>query len=157
MAFQIRCSVCRKAFPHQPGKDPWPDTCPLCHVSLAHNRADDDVVMPFIRTSKSTLIDSVYRDVEKTSEVRAERAAEMVGVPVSEMSGLKVTNLNDARHEGDVAAVPVVNDVTRIMDRGIGGFQGANGSEFAAGVKQGPYPNAGARMHDTIRRINQGG
>lgn len=151
MAFRLRCPVCRKAFAYEPGTA-YPDECPLCETYIGSGRKDDDVVMPFIRSSTMKSIDGTYREVEKSSEHRAEQAAQMAGVPVSEMSDLKITNLRDARHPGDVAAVPVQNDVSRFMEQtGIGGFRGVDGSGYSAAVQTGPSPNVGARMRTALQ------
>ena len=101
------------------------------------------------------MTDKVYRDMERASEGRAEQAAEMAGVPVSEMSHLKITNMRDNVQVGESAAMPVVNDVTRQMDAiaARGGQIGfANGADFAATTNSGPYPRAGAAALGAIQR-----
>jgi len=156
MAFRLRCQTCRQAFAFDPKSEKWPDECPICHTHMGYNdRADDDIVMPSIRTMRSSATDKVYREMETASEKRAEAAAEMAGVPTSEMSGLKITNLSDARREGDVAAPPVTaanNSVVAFMEQTkIGGFQG-NGSEYSGAVQVGPAPNAGARARSMLQQ-----
>lgn len=148
---KLRCPDCRGTFSYTPGA--WPRFCPLCGTDINNDRDDDDIVMPFVRRGAMKATDQVYRDMERGSEVRAQLAAEKLGVPVSEMSDLKITNLNSSAREGDVAAVDKVTPVTQMMDTGIGGFQGANGAAFAAGVKSGHYPNAGAGAVTAVQRI----
>lgn len=151
MAFRLRCPVCRKAFAYEPGTA-YPDECPVCETYIGSGRKDAEIVMPFIRSSTMKNIDGTYREMEKASERRAEQAAQLAGVPTSEMSGLKITNLQDARREGDVAAVPVQNDVSRFMEQtGIGGFRGVDGSGYSAAVQTGPSPNVGARMRTALQ------
>jgi hypothetical protein len=138
-----------------------PDYCPLCGERIGHDRDDDDVVAPFIRHTTTKATDQVYRDIEQASERRAELAAEMAGTSVEEMSGLKITNLRDQRHAGDVAAVPVVNDITRFMDdnpklSGFTGGAGGQGVQYSGAVQAGPYPNVGARMRTAIQNIHLG-
>lgn len=155
MALRLRCPSCRQAFPWD-GKM-FPDQCPLCFEAVGGNRADDDIVMPFVRSSSNIArtVDKLYRDTERGSEVRAELAAQATGAPVSEMSGLKMTNMRDNQREGDIAAPPVPD----IGQHFVGG-----GSEYGAGVAsgaiavngqvtQGIEPRAGVRAMSTIQGI----
>jgi len=116
MAYRIRlqCPQCAEKFWSQ--KDIFA-MCPKCGYEA--EIPDETVISaPFIKSqgSISTVTDKVYRDMERTSEHRAEQAAEMAGVPVAEMSHLKITNMRDNVQVGESAAMPVVNDVTRQMD-----------------------------------------
>jgi hypothetical protein len=167
--FRVRCPGCRGAFPWDPAVD-LPERCPLpgCDYVEPPKRRDEDGVIvisaPFIGSAKTKATDGCYRELEKSSEVRAQMAAEMAGVPVSEMSHLKVTNIRDTK-EGEVAAMPVVNDVTRQMDciKAMGGKVGfgapvpetgtADGSITVNGqVIRGIQPRAGIRALDASQR-----
>ena len=121
------------------------------------DRDDDDIVMPFITSSqlseRTRASDNVYKQMEVGSNVRAQMAAEHLGVSASDVADIKITNLRDARNPGEIAAPPVVNEITKTMDKGIGGFQGQNGAEFAAGTKVGHYPNAGANAMAGLQRM----
>jgi hypothetical protein len=119
---------------------------------MANDRPDNVIAMPAFLSKATKANDDLYRSIERASETRAEQAAQMAGTPVSEMSGLRITNLNDTRHEGAVAAVREVTPVTQFMDANpkVSGFQGANGVEFSGAVMSGPHPNAGARMRTAI-------
>jgi hypothetical protein len=156
MPVKLKCPVCEKKFVWD-AKLPWPRECPFpeCRAEMADERADDDVVMPFITSSqlaeRSRASDSVYRQMEAGAEVRSQMAASHLGVSTADVADIKITDLRDARNPGETAAVPVQNAVTKVMDKGIGGFQG-NGSEFAAGTKVGHYPNAGARAIGAVQR-----
>ena len=165
MAFALKCPECRKAFKWEPSK-PEPRYCPLCNADLGEPADDNVISIPAFLSPKTRAADAVYRQAEDASVVRAEKAAELAGCDVSEMSALKITNMRDAKHAGDIAAVPVVNDVTRQMDavnaRG-GQFGFSNGSEFAAGIAsgavtvngvttQGVVPRAGAKTLGAIQR-----
>lgn len=164
MAFSLKCPACRQKFPWDPVKG-FPEYCPneQCVTRIAHDRDDDDIVVPFIRSAGTNANDALYRQMEQASEHRAEQAAQMAGVPVSEMSGLKITNLNGTRHEGDVAAIPVSNSVTQRMDqlRAINpnaqvGFA-PQGHQFAAsvahptGIGSQPDNNMGLRTRNAVR------
>lgn len=168
MAFALRCPDCRKAFRYDPLKTP-PRYCPLCQADMGEEKDDTVISIPAFLSAKTKGTDQVYRDIESSSVVRAERAAEMAGVPVSEMSDLKITDLRSTRYPGEVAAPPVVNDVTRHMEAvnsrgGQLGFGGGNGAELAAGIRsgavvvdgrvvgQGIGPNAGAKTLGAIQR-----
>jgi len=155
MGYSIVCNFCR-AKTRYDAKKPMPSKCPECSSSWGQERADSDVVVPFLHLSGVTKAhDSVFRQVEAASERRAEMAAEAAGCSVSEMSGLKITDLRSSRHQGEVAAVPVNNSVTQRMDemraRGLPtGFGVPNGAEYGANVQAGAFPNAGARMRNVL-------
>ncbi len=156
MAFSLRCPTCRMKFPWEPTKG-LPDLCPNedCNSRIGADVDDNVICMPSIRsTARTKSVDKVYRDIEAASEQRAEEAASMLGVSKADMADLKITDLRPTRHEGDVAAVPVNNQVSQLIDRGIGGFQGANGVGFSGPVQSGFAPNAGAHMQKTLRETH---
>lgn len=149
MSFSLKCPKCRGKFPWKPTND-MPEECPLCGAFVGNTRADDDVVMPFIR-KKSASIDKVYRDIEAGSEQRAKMAAEQLGVPEAEMSGIKINNLSD-RRDTEVAAIPVSNPVTQFMQQhNMQPFQGGNGVDYSGAVQSGSFPNMGAKMRTAIQ------
>ena len=116
MGYRVRlqCPECAEKFW---SKQDFAAMCPKCGYEA--EIPDDNVICaPFIKSqgSISVVSDKVYRDMEKASEHRAEQAAEMAGVPVSEMSHLKITNMRDNVQVGESAAMPVTNEVTRQMD-----------------------------------------
>lgn len=113
MAVLLKCPACREKFRYDV-TDGWPDQCPICKTDINNHRDDDDIVCPAFLSQKSKNNDSVARQVMDGSETRAELAAAMAGVPVSEMSGLKITDLND-RNDAEYAAKDVVNPVTQRM------------------------------------------
>lgn len=129
MAFVIRCNACKHPTPWKP-TELRPPECPKCWASFGEERADGDIVMPFIRSAKTTQNDKLYRDMEKGSETRMQIAAEQVGAPVSEMSAMKMTDMNDNQREGDIAA-------KLVPDKGDGQYFQPNGAEHAAGTATG--------------------
>lgn len=160
-AYSIRCPVCRQKMPWNEA-DGFPSKCfnPECGHGIGNNRDNDDVVIPWIRTNQRTVaIDKVYRDMERGSEIRAQAAADMLGVPVAEMSALKITDMHDNQRPGDVADKPQVSTEMRsFMQENpqgpaqVGFGQGAAaGLHFSQFTSQGKYPNAGRRMQDIIR------
>lgn len=163
MALKIRCPECRKVFPWDfTAAGGWPDQCPdrKCKSRIGGDRPDDDIVLPFISTSgKSKRIDQTYRDMERGSEVRAEMAAADAGVPVSEMSSIKITDLRSTKHQGDVAAPPLPTHL-----QNVGKWQG-DGASFSAGISTGNVsvngqvstgiePAAGARTRTILQRLH---
>lgn len=149
MGVSLRCSICREKFPWDTAKE-FPKFCPVCGKSIGHDRADDEIVMPAILSAKSKASDRVYREMERGSEFRAQAAAEMAGTSVDEMSGVKITNLND-RKDAEIAAMPINNPVTQMMAAapGVTGFQ-SNGAEYSGAVQSGPFANTGAKMRTAI-------
>jgi hypothetical protein len=152
MATALRCPVCRDKFRYDINK-PWPRTCPLCKADINNDRADDDIVMPFVlKGGRTKSIDKVYRDMEKGSEIRAQAAAEMTGATATEMSSLKITNLND-RRDAEIAAILPNNPVSQVMvsNPNVYGFGSGNGLAYSAGVQTGPVPNRGAGIRTAIQ------
>lgn len=88
--------------------------------------------------------------MEQASINRARQAADLAGVPESEMSHLKITNMKDNLREGDTAAMPVNNPTSRFMQQNSAVVTQAQlaGAQFASNTRVGPYPGAG----DAIRR-----
>lgn len=112
MRFKVRCSACQEKF----SSTIWPPkACPNCGVTNDDPDDDDTICMPSIRSMRMASTDKVYRDMEKASEQRVYQAAAMANVDPSEMSSLKITNLND-RRDAETAAMPVKNIVTQQMD-----------------------------------------
>lgn len=156
----LRCPLCREKFKYDVAEG-FPDDCQVCGKRIAHDRDDDDVVIPYFLSEKTKKTDGVARQVMDGSETRAELAAQMAGVPVSEMSGLKITDLND-RNDTQVSAKPVVNDVTRHMDqmrsKGMNvGFQRQQAMDYAANAHTGALPYAGAKMRTRLWNAHHAG
>jgi hypothetical protein len=116
---------------------------------MAHDRADDDVVMPSIRSSKLAVADRVYREMEAGAEKRAQMAADMFGVPVSEMSELKITNMRDNQRPGDIP----------VPQRTVPGavYDPSAGAQYASSIRSGPFPNRGMKVLDVARTVHEEG
>ncbi len=109
--------------------------------------------MPFVlKGGRTKSIDKVYRDMEKGSEIRAQAAAEMTGATAAEMSGLKITNLND-RRDCEIAAVMPNNPVSQAMasNPNVYGFGSGNGLAYSQGVQAGPMPSRGAGIRTAVQ------
>ena len=147
-SFSLRCPTCRTKFKWEDPTKGMPEYCPNpeCATRIAHDRADDDIVMPSLKSMRSASHDQVYREMEKASEHRAEQAALQSGADISEMAGLKITDLRPTRREGDIAAQPLPAHL-----QNLGSFSGGQGAEYASSVQSGPEPNAGARMRTALQ------
>lgn len=156
MAIRLRCPKCRQAFPWESGKS-HPDYCQLCQEFIGADPDRDVTIItaPFIRSAKTDRTDKVYRDMEAGSEQRVKIAAEMTGAPASEMSSLKITDMNDGQRPGDIAAKLTPSAAE-------GQFFQPNGSQYmadnAAGAvtvngqtTTGVIPRAGARAVENLR------
>lgn len=147
MAVVIRCPACKTKFRWLAETEGYPSNCPQCDAYVGHDRADDDVVCPNILSFASRCQDGVYKAMERASEERVYQAAEMAGCDASDMADLKITNLRDNMKQGEIAAMPVVNDLTRHMDAmrernpnahvGFGSDHNSIALEYAAGAASG--------------------
>jgi hypothetical protein len=156
MAFKLKCPHCEQKFIYDVSEG-WPDFCPKCAHKMGNDRPDDEIVMPAFLSQKSRNNDKVARDIMDGSEVRVNLAAAMAGVPASEMSGLKITDLND-RNDAQFAAKEVVNPVTERMDamQAAGmptGFGVAQAQEFARAAHTDVEPHAGLRARNRIQQV----
>jgi len=157
MAFSLRCPACRGKFRWDPNEG-MPDKCELCGGKVGHDRDDDDLVWRLLRaTDRTASIDKVYRDMEAGSEVRAQAAAEMLGVPTHEMSAIKITDMKDNQRQGDIAAVVPPNPVSQMMEATAGrtGFGVPDAVQYSQQSMTGPEPSAGARMRSTLQRFHE--
>ena len=154
MAVLLKCPACREKFRYDVSEG-WPDQCPICETDINNRVPDDVVVVPAFLSQKSKNTDKVARDIMDGSEKRAELGAAMAGVPVSEMSGLKITDLND-RRDAEISAIEVNNPVTQRMAemqaKGMPtGFGVAQAAEFAAQAHTNVAPYAGARARNRVQ------
>ena len=150
MAQVLVCNKCRHRIPYD---GEWPDECPNCGYSMSLPDGDA-VVMPAYNSWKTKVTDKVFRDMEAASIVRAQQAASILGVPESEMSHLKITNLNDRR---DAPIAAITSDATAAAQR-LGmknpgqAFGGMGGADFARAA-QAEAPRAGINAHERIKRV----
>src|ERR1700722_9755171 len=123
---KLRCTHCRKAFSWDP-QLPWPDNCPFldCQEDISMPDRGEGVVMPFIRSAKTSNNDKLYRDME--------------GASVADMSSLKITDMNDQMRAGDMAAKAEADAAMarlKATTKAPIGFA-ENGAEFSAGLSSG--------------------
>jgi hypothetical protein len=156
MGFKLKCPSCRGSFAWNP-KEGMPDLCALCGEHVGHDTAEDIVFCPAIRTNaKTRAVDDVYRQMEAGSITRAQIAAEMTGAPVSEMSGLKITDMRDNQRQGDIAAVLPNNPVSELMraNPNVSGMQRDLGLQMSQQTMIGSHPSAGARMRTALQNVH---
>ncbi len=136
-------------FLHMRREDPPPAGCKLCGADMTG--VAPEISAPHIARSIGKVADNVYRQMETASEARAEMAAEAMGVPVSEMSAMKITDLKDNARAGEITAVaaPASNPVSDFMGRASGAtgvISADQGMEYARATRSGPYAGAGASV-----------
>lgn len=160
MSYKLRCPGCSEVFKWA-GKD-WPNFCPLCGFSTALPERDE-IQAPHTRDGRAKAMlksaDQTYRGYEAATEKNAQQAADIAGVPVSEMSGLRITNMESQLRPGDLAAKHVTNDVSRMVDanKDTFGYQ-TNPSAaigMAANAHSGKHAHAGAGAFGMLREIHQ--
>ena len=156
MAVLLKCPACREKFRYDVTNG-WPDLCPICNTDITNRVPDNVVVVPAFLSQKSKNNDKVARDIMDGSEARVDMAAAMAGTSREDMSGLKITNLND-RNDAQFSVPDVVNPVTQHMvamqERGLPVGFGAGTAEAmgrAAAAHTGPEPYAGLRARNRVQ------
>ena len=111
------------------------------------------------RRAKAKAADYTYRAMEEAADHNIEYAAEKFGVDKAELQGLKITDMKDNLREGDIAAAPVNNEVTKTMEQmptGTQGFiDGAGAAQFAASAHTGYGAHAGLNAQSMLRSVHQ--
>ena len=150
--FSAKCPDCDGKFPWEPTKG-YPKACPLCGFDTSLPDDASAIVLPAFLSTASKNNDKLYRDMEKGSEFRAHAAAEMAGVPVSEMSGLKITDLND-RRDAEISAkdTEARAAAARLGMKSLDAPFQPNGAEFGAGVASGEVTVNGHTQHGIVPR-----
>ncbi len=160
MAYKLRCPGCHEVFKWA-GKS-WPRFCPNCGYTTALPEGGE-ITAPHISDGRAKALsksaEQTYRDYSDATARNAQIAADIEGVPVSEMSGLKITNMNTQLRPGDLATPSVTNDVSRTIEasKGVFGYQNnpQNAIGFAAAAHTGKSPHAGANAFAALREIHQ--
>ena len=150
--FSAKCPDCDGKFPWEPTKG-YPKACPLCGFDTSLPDDASAIVLPAFLSTASKNNDKLYRDMEKGSEFRAHAAAEMAGVPVSEMSGLKITDLND-RRDAEISAkdTEARAAAARLGMKSLDAPFQRNGAEFGVGVASGEVTVNGHTQHGIVPR-----
>lgn len=155
-----RCPDCGQSFwvPLLSANQEPPEDCPLCHgtgdapvdpVDISNLR------FPHIAKSIGKVADTVYRDMETGSQVRAEMAAEMLGES-AQQTAVGMTDMKDSMREGDsAAAMPVspemrsfVNNNPNVMSM----KDSETGAQYAAATRQGIAAGEGDWIRSQVQR-----
>ena len=141
---------------HMNRTDPPPSSCAVCDSLKAPDR---QLSAPHIARPIGKSADSVYRQMEESSQARAEHVAEFTGES-SGTTAMKITDMNDHQRAGDIAAMRTVTPTTpnNMMAP-------SAALEYARMTAQGPFPGAGAAAaraistthHERRHAILQGG
>lgn len=138
-----------------------PRFCQCCGNDMS---ADPEVIPYFSRVGKSAnqTLDKTYRAMESASIARAEEAASMMNVPVSEMSHIKMTNMRDNVREGDTSYIAPPSQEQAIMRNGVAPASSADVAALRGGAALGSPPPAtglrppspGSQMLDKLRPMH---
>lgn len=159
---QYRCPFCKGLFwveiASRNAKASLPEECPLCQNTGTRTAPVDTSppVAPYLALGKSKAADAYYRAQEEASVERVRMAAAMTGESEASLSDLKITNMKDHMEVGEIAAMPVSNEVSKVVDQHPSMFglqtrpeavQQAAGYAAAAHTGLIPYAGAGAQHH----------
>lgn len=157
MGFRFRryqCPSCEKTFDflHEVTdgvEEPPPDYCPKCGEYVGSNPEPIPHIGALLKPQNQTM-DRVYRQMESASIARAEQAADMMGVPVSEMSNIKMLDMKDNLREGDISAkIPTPTPVPQAPPQNL--MNGNAGLATAAMIKS-QGGSVGQSVMDGFRR-----
>lgn len=121
-------------------RDPPPAHCACCGASTGD---DPEPILNFSRIGKAAnqSLDKTYRAMESASIGRAEQAASDLGVSVSEVSDIKMTNMRDNLREGDTSFIaPTPSRQTGQMTGGVSVATADQVAGLRGGPNKGPSP-----------------
>ena len=101
MKLRLQCSICAEKFVWH--GDEFPDECPVCGKYIG-NDGKPEVAAPFIGLKAAKNGDGIYRAMQRGAEHRIDVASNMLGVPRSELSDMKITNMGDNARPGEDSA-----------------------------------------------------
>lgn len=162
---RYECPECKGQFDylHHPSVEDDPVRfCPLCGFdTMGDNAAQMEAQLgsPMLRSNLGKSTENVYRAMEEGAAFRAEVAKEKYGADQAEANLLKITDMQESRREGDIAAAPIRNSVAQAMAAAPPGMTGFAGNahvqqavQYARGTSQGPEPHAGLRAQQALRQ-----
>lgn len=105
---RYQCPSCEKTFDflHEVTdgvEEPPPSYCPKCGEYVGAEPEPIPHIGALLKPQNQTM-DKVYRGMEAASYARAEEAASMLNVPVSEVANIRMTDMRDNLREGDISA-----------------------------------------------------
>ena len=90
---KLQCRLCGERF--RWNASDFPDECPICKQYIGRD-GQPEIAAPHIALRIGKSADNVYKAMENGADHRANVASEFLGVPKSELSDMKITNLRDA-------------------------------------------------------------
>lgn len=149
-----KCPDCEGEFDfmHHPSDDPPPERCELCGSFMGEDIEPEPVLKISIGTAKGKVGDKLYRQLESSSDARAEIAAEMTGADKSEMSAMRITNLGDNSRPGDRASVANVTQATSRLSTQMARpeMQNPQAAAWAGETTSGPAALSTRRLMDQM-------
>jgi hypothetical protein len=113
MKLRLQCSICAEKFVWH--GDEFPDECPVCNQYIG-NEGKPEVAAPFIGLRAAKNGDGIYRAMERGAEHRIDVASNMLGVPKSELSDMKITNMGDSARPGEDSSPRLSQSVQNLMN-----------------------------------------
>lgn len=153
---RYRCPSCTTVFPYDHHPSVALDPVRFCPKCGFDQEMDPALVTPHIGRSIGKNTDDMYRQMEAGAEFRAQLGQEVHGMDSSEAANMKITDMRDNLREGDMAAVPVDNPLSRQIDASAGTLGFVNGGAIAQGLEQsvvqGHHKNAGLNAMLKLRQ-----
>lgn len=163
---RYKCPECSGVFDylHHPSIEADPVRfCPRCGWDAAAEANGElaagltqEITAPHIQNAVIVkAVEQTYKGMEDASRHNMYAARE-AGLDADEARSLQITDLKDNLREGDVAAMPIQNEVTRTMEQAPGMGWGGGGNpaaaaEYAAAAHTGADSYAGLRASTMLR------
>lgn len=151
------CPDCEGQFDfRRADEEPLPNFCPLCGQDMTGEPTQVPGWNGATRTNRGRSADQVYRQLEDSSAARAAQVASDLGVPVSEVSHLKTTDMKDNLRQGDTSIVLPRPSAPQVPAPPAGMVpipqNRHTGAAYAANTRAGPYAGAGNAAVEGLRR-----
>lgn len=161
--FDLRCQNCNGVFEWlflKPNKSDGPKECPICRATTdgEDEMPDRLPAAPHIENiALNRAADYVYRADEEGSRHRAQVAAESFGMDAGAARSLITTDLGtrSTPRPGDVVAMPIQNDVSRMVASApsnvVGHVAPSTAAAYAESAHSGPYAYQGAKARSATK------
>ena len=155
--YTLQCPECdhKFTFLRHPSDEPMPKFCPHCGFAPESETLPNAITAPHVQNvAKAKAADYTYRAMEEHSKHNAEVVAAEFGLDAEDVKSMQITDFATNMQEGEIAAVPVKNEVTQAMDRmPMTGFQpsSADIATFAQSAHTGYGAYAGLQSQAMLR------
>ena len=159
--FTLQCPECdhKFTFLRHPSDEPMPKSCPHCGFAPEAETLPNAITAPHVQNvAKAKAADYTYRAMEESAKHNSEVAAAEFGLDAEEVRAMQITDLKSNMQEGEIAAMPVTNDVSRAMEHmPMTGFQPASSdmAAFAQSAHTGYGSHAGLQSQAMLRSVHQ--